>query len=736
MAPGGLSSAAMVAPHRRPDPVWTLLFLGSGAVSLIYEVVWLRRVGLLVGGSATAAALTLGAFMGGLALGAILAPRLAPPGTPLRRAVRLYAGLEAAAALLAFGFPFALEGVAGLTLHSPSLRLVAVAVLLLLPTTLLGATWPVLAPRLGERGATGLYAANTSGAVVGVLASTFVLLPVVGVRWTEVGAALGGLVVAGVALALAPGPSELPEAEAVEESRGTSPPAISLAAAAAGCAALGLEVVWMRLASVGLGGSVQTLGIVLATFLAAVALGAWVGRSWPRNPRAGLGWGLGAMAILALGGAWAWGQLPFGVAVAYGLVGPDGLVLASAVLAALAMGGAPVASGIAFSSAVRLLRGQLGRAAGGLYAANTVGSIVGAVAGGLVILPWLEVRGAVLLFAAVAAVAGSVVIRRPWPALAALVLGLLVPAWDARLYAVGMHLRISDFADPSSAAIRRFADEGWDLLLYDHGPTGAVAVGRSRTSGNVWLSVNGKVDASTGDDMPTQILSGSLPVAMSPSPERVLVVGLASGVTAGAVLEDPRVQTLDVVELEPAIVRASHYFDHVNGRPLDDPRTRLLVDDARAVLLRGGPRYDVIISEPSNPWISGISNLFTREYWAAAKARLAEDGVFCQWVQLYGLGPDELRAIVRTYVDVFGDVWLFETIAGSDVLLIAAPGHHGALPLDPRLDPAGVRRLAGEGWLNTDDHPRIEWRAPRYLHRDTAGVNQAAIEAAASSAGQ
>lgn len=721
----------MDAPHRRPDPVWALLFLASGAVSLTYEVVWLRRLGLVLGGSATAAAVTLGAFMGGLALGGLLAPRIAPPGTPLRRAVRTYAVLEVGAAVLAVAFPWLLDAVVWATPALPTVRLLLGAVLLLPPATLLGATWPVLAPRLGARGATGLYAANTTGAVLGVLSATFVLLPALGVRLTEATAAGGAVAVGLVAWILAPAPADVPEPEAVERSAGVAPWPVWLASAAAGCAALGLEVVWMRLAAVGLGASVQTLGLVLATFLAAVAGGAWIGRTWPREPRRGLGWGLGALAVLALLGAWGWGQLPYGIALAWQVFGADGLLPSSAFLAIVAMGGAPVASGIAFASAVRLLRGQLGAQAGGLYAANTLGSIVGAVSGGLWILPAFEARGAVLIFAGVAAVGGSLLLRRPWPALVAAGVALLVPAWDARLYAVGVHLRISDFADPSAAAIRRFADEGWDLLLYDHGPTGAVAVGRSRRTGNVWMSVNGKVDASTGDDMPTQVLSGALPVAAHPDPASVLVVGLASGVTAGAVLQDERVDALTIAELEPAVVRASHFFDHVNGRPLDDPRTTLVVDDARALLQRAGPRYDVIISEPSNPWISGVSNLFTREYWLAAKARMAEDGVFCQWVQLYGLGPDEVRALVRTFDSVFGNVWLFETIAGSDVLLIAAPALPEDLPASPTLGPAQVGRLGGQGWLNTDDHPLVEWRAPRYLHRATSEANMAIIGEAA-----
>jgi len=162
-----------------------LLFLASGAISLVYEGVWLRRLGLVLGGTSAAAAVTLGAFMGGLAIGGLLAPKLAPPGTSLRRALRTYAVLEASAAVLALLFPVALAGVESVTRSAPMLRLVLCAGLVLPPATLLGATWPVLAPRVGVRGATGLYAANTSGAVLGVLACTFVLMPAVGIRWTE-----------------------------------------------------------------------------------------------------------------------------------------------------------------------------------------------------------------------------------------------------------------------------------------------------------------------------------------------------------------------------------------------------------------------------------------------------------------------------------------------------------------------------------------------------------------------
>ena len=705
--------------------VWTALMCASGAVSLGYEVIWIRRLGLVLGGTAPAAAFAIGAFMAGLALGGPLSSAI---GDRLSTA-RAYAALEALAAMWALAFPTWLAlGISGIGGQSSG-RWFLAAALLIPPATALGATWPLLARCVGSALATRLYAANTGGAVAGVLGMTFVGLPVLGVRGAELAAAALGLVVAVTALVLAP--TAQPSSQVTRSETPALP--ILLASGAAGFAALGLEAVWMRLAAVALGSTVQTIGLVLAVFLATVAIGAALGRNYPADPVKGLAWSLGAMGVLALVGAAGWGQLPYAVAWIYSIGGPEALMPGTLFLAAIGMGGAPVASGMAFSCAVRALP-DLSRQAAALYSANTLGCILGSIAGGLWAIPALEIGGSAIAFSCVAAGAGALVLRSPFPVIPVVVLSLLLPAWDARLYALGVHLRISDFADPSRGAIERFVDEGWDLLTYDHGSTGAVAVGRSRKTGNVWLSINGKVDASTGDDMPTQILSGTLPVRITVDPREVLVVGLASGITAGAVLDEPGVERLTVLEIEPVVEMASHYFDHVNGKPLEDPRTTLHIADARAFLQRSGPMYDTIISEPSNPWITGVSSLFTLEYWLAARARLRPGGTMCQWVQLYGMGPDEFQGIVRTFQSVFPDVWLFETIAGSDVLLIGGVSELPAgLPMEATLDPNGVRRLAGDGWLNTDDHPRVEWNAPRWLHYDSAPGNARLIEEAATS---
>jgi spermidine synthase len=209
----------------------------------------------------------------------------------------------------------------------------------------------------------------------------------------------------------------------------------------------------------------------------------------------------------------------------------------------------------------------------------------------------------------------------------------------------------------------------------------------------------------------------------------VLVVGLASGVTAGTALRDPRVERLVIAEIEPAVVAAEAFFRDVNGSPLTDPRSTLVVGDARAWLAAGEQRFDVIVSEPSNPWITGVSSLFTREYWTLVRSRLRPGGVVCQWVQTYGLGTDELRALLRTFRSVFPDAVVFESIEGADLLLVAGgdPARRGLAPIAPLLDADGLARAAGSGWENTDDRPLVEWRAPFYLHHDTSESNRALL---------
>jgi spermidine synthase len=768
-----------------------LLFL-SGVAALLCEVLWMRRLALTVGSTGVAATLTLAVYMAGLGLGGAWAGR--------RRWVRPPSGyglLEIGAAAWTLAFPYLLDVAARVPSFWPGLLgdAAATALVLLPPAFLHGGTLPAASALLvARRQGSGLYAANTLGAMVGVLIGPFALMPLAGLRVTEVvaaccaaGAGLAAQAVAGVFPpapgAAAPGwalvgqldvdgpvdagerPVDTSGFGAGSSSRPSQRFPMALwAAAAGGACGMALEVAWNRLASLLLGGSVYALALVLAVFLAGVGAGAAWGARHGRRLLAPALLALGALAAL---GTTVYGFLPHVLGGAWALCGEDCTSWAGALVLAIAMGGAPVASGAVFAAAIDAVGESPARAAGRVLAANTLGGVAGAALAGLWGLPWLGVRGVVLTAALLAAATGAAVAHRPLRAGLVLVgvafCWLLSPGWDSALYSLGFYLRVDEFHDLSPRAVDRFAHEGWDLRFYEDGRTATVAVGESRKTGNLWMSVNGKVDASTGRDMPTQVMSGRLPVALLRGRRaggdvfsaNGLVVGLASGVTAGEALAEGATD-LTVVEIEPEVVAASRLFDHFNHSVLSDSRTHLVLGDARSWLGRSASSqaarsFDFIVSEPSNPWITGVSNLFTREYWLVGRRHLAPDGVFVQWLQLYSLPPQAMESLIRTFVHVFPRTWLFETIPGADALLVGCEGPltelPAGLPLEPDLGPEDLLALAAGGMtenegpagrgpsagrLNTDDRPWIEFEAPKWLHRSTGEANAALLHKAAA----
>lgn len=723
-------------------PRLMLLLALSGAAALTCETVWLRRLSLATGSAGVAATLTLAVYMAGLGIGGLLGGRVR-----WRRPPAGYGILELLAAAWTVAFPLLLRLCEPLVLTLDGLWGPAlVSILLLLPPALLhGATLPAAAAALQHPREVGsLYAANTAGAVSGALLAAFLFMPAAGIRGTELIAAGLGALAGLTALLSSPRSWERQAPTSPASEVRWVPAGVLVAAALAGGAAMALEVVWARLAALLIGGSVYGMAIVLAVFLAGVSLGAAWGQ---RAGAAVLRPALAALGLLAVAGTVAWRLLPHGLATLWS-VAPDSLLLSGALLLALAMAGAPIASGVVFAACLHAPGMTPTRAAGQVLGANTCGAVFGVVIAGLWGMPALGIRGLVLVIGLLCVLSAALLPlpqpmpshRRRWlPTAAVLALAVLAPRWQPELYAVGLYNRIGEFVDFSPRAIEAFARDGWELLYYTDGRTASVAIGQSSRTSNRWLSLNGKVDASTGADMATQQLSGSLPVSMHQSlygtVDDALVVGLASGVTAAEVLHTGA-ERVTVIELEPAVIEASRFFSDVNRGLLDDPRATVLVDDARAVLARPGPTYPIIISEPSNPWLTGVSNLFTLEYWQAGRQRLRPQGIFCQWVQLYALPPEGLRSLVRTFLQVFPNTWLYETIPGADALLIGMTDPSNAPPVlgdgrQPTLTPSQLHVLARTAPINTDDRPWIEFEAPRWLNRSTGALNQGLIEAAA-----
>jgi spermidine synthase len=400
----------------------------------------------------------------------------------------------------------------------------------------------------------------------------------------------------------------------------------------------------------------------------------------------------------------------------------------------------------------------IGRHFGRLYGASTVGAVAGVAVGGLILVPAWGVHGS-LKAAIIASLAMAATLwiaawhgYRGWlPAGAALVAAgvvALLPPWDARVMSAAPAVYAkSILADAQRRGLREQV-AGEAVLFYRDGKSGSVAITQSGPL--TLLRINGKIDAGTGSDMPTQLMAAHLPLLAHPAPRDVFVLGLGSGVTAAAVLAHP-IESVDVLEVEPAVIEASRFFASVQGRSLADPRLRLVVGDGRSFLRATPSRYDVIISEPSNPWIRGMAGLFSVEFFALARERLRPGGVMLQWLQAYNLAPQDLRMVVATFRSVFpaasvwqpsfGDLLLLGRVDASPLNLTtirarwdSLPGlrdDFGRIPMRSWagmlgffvLGEADAARLADGSGLNTDDRLPLEWSAPRSVYVDTAPSN-------------
>ncbi|MBI2376781.1 MAG: fused MFS/spermidine synthase [Deltaproteobacteria bacterium] len=729
---------------------WVLAacYLLSGAAALALEVLWARSVSRVMGAGALGVATTLSAFMAGLALGAELGGRYAHR---LRRPVVAFAVLELLIASSALVVPALLShlpvGGFGLTTHAV-LRFGTTFAILLVPTAAMGATLPILTSTLDadqrRAGWVGrLYAINTLGAVGGCALAGFWLIPTFGVRGSMFVASATDLLVALVALASVRGPARGAIAQPEVTSRDSSlrrfgRPVLLVCFGLSGACALALELLLTRSLSVVIGSSTYAFTSILSTFLAGLALGA-AASAWlsPRVERpAAVSAIIFALASsLVLAGTRNLDEMPALVEALLRNTPSPQRALASEVLM---VAGVVIPLSAAFGAIMPLvLRALPSRpeVVGRALLFNTFGGILGSFVAGFIVLPVVGVeRGfkvvAVLLL--VAALLALVAARRPRIVLAALAsapaLVLLVRGdrWDLSRWTSG--------AFRPGASLR--ADANRPVLLFHRdGIISTVTV--ERVGDLTRLKIDGKVDASDLADVDTQAFTGSTALLFHPDPRDVFVVGYGSGMTAAAVLSLPTVNRVHVVEIERAVLDADRFFTHVNGGVLRDPRLSLGIDDARAALIRTHARFDVIASHPSNPWMSGASALYTREYFELGRSRLREGGIFMSFLPLYELSAENVHRLLRTFASVFPrHAVLLVGSFSTDAVLVGATSAL-ELPLDrvaerlrnPRiradLARAGVSTpedllglvvslngTYGDGALNTDDHPIVEFTAP------------------------
>jgi spermidine synthase len=700
-----------------------LLLFGSGLSSLIYQVAWMRDLRLVFGFSTAASAAVVAIFLGGLGLGSRVLGRVADRAErPLELYGRLEIGIAASAAVtpgllwlirwlyLALGGSITMGPIFGSVV-----RLILSALVLLVPTFLMGGTLPAASRAVetdddaDRRRMAVLYGANTLGAVVGTALSTFWLLEALGTRETLWAACVFNAAIGLAAVALGKKivirDAEVPEdaaAPVAPTEPSAAPRAFVLAASCiVGFAFTLMELVWYRMLAPLLGGSTYTFGLILAVALAGIGLGAAAYGRLARTRPAGFSTLTALSATTALEAACL--ALPYAVgdriaifaalSRPLGVYGFSGYILTWTQVTILVVLPAALVAGFQFPQLVGLLgRGRkgVGEDVGLAYAWNTLGAIGGSLAGGFGLLPILYATGswkAVILMLAVLSAwtlwlsgrhaassrrtgspAGRSGAWLPLAGIAASVAMLFstgpTSVWRHSPIGAGrVHLESSA---PNDVIV--WERDQRRLIAWDaDGRESAVAL--LKTRGGAAFVINGKVDGNSREDAATQVMSGMVGAALHPRVQNALVIGLGTGSTAGWLGTLPTIERVDVAELEAAVLGVARDCAPVNRGVLANTRVHITIGDARELLLTTRRKYDLVFSEPSNPYRAGISSLFTKDFYEAVRNRLEPGGIFVQWLQAYEVDPQTVRTVYATLGSVFGSV---ETFSGKadDLLLV------------------------------------------------------------------
>jgi spermidine synthase len=705
-------------PDREHLPALLLLFVGSGCAALVYEIVWFQMVELVIGSSGVSIGVLLGTFMGGMCIGSFVLPRyISPRHHPLRVYAVLEAGIGVLGLVLFVAIPLvggAYSSITGHGLAGILLRGVLCALLLLPPTVLMGATLPAISRWIETtpRGISWMgffYAGNIAGAVLGCLLAGFYLLRVHDM-WT---ATLVAAAINGIVALIAFGLSRVTAHQPPVANQGPPPlPApgsrlVHVVIAMSGLTALGAQVVWTRLLSLLLGATVYTFSIILAVFLTGLGLGSGIGSILARTvkqPRVALGI---CQILIAAGIAWTaamlsrslpyWPINPSITANPWFLFQIDLVRTIWAILPATIVWGASFPLAVAAAAAP----GQdPARLVGGIYAANTIGAIAGAVGFGMLVVPWLGTQSAQQILIVLGAASALLMFvplafaaERSAPASA----GIRPIGWAAASGLIALVLvRSVAEVPPVLIAYGRYAPtyDPPTALYVGEGMNASVAV-TVLADGTRNFHVSGKIEASTEpQDMRLQRMLGHISALLHPAPRTVLVVGFGAGVTAGAFVLHPSVERIVICEIEPLIPQVvSRYFGDVNYEVLNDPRVEVIYDDARHYILTSRETFDVITSDPIHPWVKGAATLYTREYFELARQHLNPGGVITQWVPLYESNAAVVKSELATFFEAFpqGTMWSNDIDGrGYDVLLAghAGPGTIDLDALDARLSRA------------------------------------------------
>jgi spermidine synthase len=771
----GATTDTIPRMRQRPDPVLLVLFFLSGASSLTYEIVWTRLFTVVIGNTVFSVSAILSVFMTGLALGSRLAGRYVDRrNVPL---TRIYALLEAGIGIFNLLLPVLLKmstPIFGALYSSAyqSTMLLGIArfllsfALLILPATLIGATLPVLirfyVATIDDVGAqTGrVYAINTLGAALGAVLAGFVLIPRAGTMFALYSAAFCNLGIALVAWQRGQGVRPLVPSENEGAESKSGPPLVVIAMFLSGFAALLNEVAWTRVLALIAGPTTYAFTFMLCSMILGLATGAAIGAAWARRYGANLStfaWieaGVGGASLALIP---AFGRLPLVIAsLVRGYSGSIQTIQSTEFLIFFGLMLAPtIFLGMTFPIASRLYAKSdlsLGTDVSAIYAANTAGGIIGSFIAGFLLIPAAGSQSTLVLAALLSAMIGIFVAsadQRWAPAaccVAIAVAGLFMPRWNPELISSGAYKYAPMYA--AHTDLESMLTSG-DLLYFKEGAATTVSVRKYR--GTTALSVDGKVDATDAGDMTTQKMLAHLPLLFTEEAKNVAIIGLGSGVTAASALEHP-IEKMDVIEISREVVEAAKLFAHVNHNALADRRVELIVGDGRNHLRYTKRKYDVIVSEPSNPWMSGMASLFTQEFFAESRARLTDRGIHCQWFHSYNMSLDDLRTVIATFRTVFPHALLW-TLNEYDFLLL---GSVSSFSIDETVFKRNFERVGKDlaqikvqdpytilsslilreseldqfsrnATLNTDNYPTLEFSAPLSIYADTTNQNLAAL---------
>lgn len=699
-------------------PLYFIIF-ATGAAGLIYQVTWQKYLSRLLGSDSMAIAIILAAFLGGLSFGYYLCGRFT---TRIKNHFKAYALLEGIIGLWCLGFPTIFKTVHSLTQHwsfaTPFIIIgqgfLCSALLMGIPTICMGGTIPFLTRGISKNvvEATNVhakvYAVNTAGAFLGTLVAGFYLIPIYGMPLTVMGTAVVNLIAFLFFYVIAhvkkQKGSSYPEQDIIIGpvlSDTTAPPRFSpfrlyLIAFLSGFYVMTLENALIRITNISMGSSSYSFSMIVSVFILSIAIGSYGVSKFKQMPRYLLFINQITITLLLLGiyislDMWPYCAHIIRIAFQSNIVGFWGyysyIFLALTLLLVLPVSFMGATVPIAFHELKRDLE-NVGKHSGILFSWNTIGNLLGSLIGGIAFYYFLnnaEVFLTAVLLAAVSSCLASWCLSKRYfllPAILAIIIILstvFTPFYSQKYFMSGT-FRIRKPLEFSLSGPGSFFEKytgKHELKFYKDGPTATVAVVESLdqhprfNQKSAAIVINGKPDSSTIGDIYTLKLSAHIPALLAKKRENIMVIGIGTGVTAGELTLYPDVETIDIAEISPTVCEALPYFEKSTHRVHQDPRVRIHIGDAFRILSRSDKQWDIIISEPSNPWMTGVDLLFTREFYQLVRQHLTEDGILLQWVQVYAASQVMVEMIVNTLQQEFRQLRVFMANSG-DLLIVAS----------------------------------------------------------------